>query len=170
MKGDFYKIKWRWLLLIVPFLFFFAHPFYVSVTEIRFNDAKKTLEISCKLFSNDFEETLAKTSKQKVDLLHPQNKKETDDLVSAYIKSHLIISVNGKAFSYTYLGYEKNEDAVIVYLEATKVPKPVKMDVVNTLLYEFLSSQIGIVHTEALGQKQSSKVTNPEKDLHFDFK
>ncbi len=37
-----------------------SHPFYVSVTEISHNAKDKTLEISCKLFSSDFETVLEK--------------------------------------------------------------------------------------------------------------
>ena len=36
------------------------HPFYVSVTEINHNAADKTLEISCKMFTEDLEEILEK--------------------------------------------------------------------------------------------------------------
>ena len=31
------------------------HPFYISVTEINQNPKEKTLEISCKLFAEDFD-------------------------------------------------------------------------------------------------------------------
>ena len=37
-----------------------VHPFYVSVTEINQNAAEKSLEISCKFFADDFEQTLEK--------------------------------------------------------------------------------------------------------------
>jgi hypothetical protein len=34
------------------------HPFYVSVTEISQNATDKSLEVSCKFFADDFEQTL----------------------------------------------------------------------------------------------------------------
>ena len=30
------------------------HPYYISVVEINHNPTDKTLEISCKIFTNDF--------------------------------------------------------------------------------------------------------------------
>ena len=36
-----------------------VHPFFVSVTEINHNAGDKNLEISCKIFTDDFEAALA---------------------------------------------------------------------------------------------------------------
>ena len=44
----------------------FPHPYYISVVEINHNPTDKTLEISCKIFTNDFEATLEKNYKTKV--------------------------------------------------------------------------------------------------------
>ena len=41
------------------------HPFYISITEINHNAKDKTLEISCKMFAEDLEETLNKNYKTK---------------------------------------------------------------------------------------------------------
>jgi hypothetical protein len=43
------------------------HPFHVSVVEINHNETDKTLEISCKIFIDDFEKVLAQNYKVKVD-------------------------------------------------------------------------------------------------------
>ena len=50
------------------------HPFYVSVTEINQNLKEKTLEISCKLFAEDFETTLNKDYKTTVDFTGVKSK------------------------------------------------------------------------------------------------
>jgi hypothetical protein len=43
------------------------HPYYISVVEINHNATDKSLEISCKIFTNDFETTLEKNYKTKVE-------------------------------------------------------------------------------------------------------
>ena len=55
-----------------------VHPFHVSVIEINHNAVDKTLEISCKIFTDDFEKILAKNYKAKVDLINPPNKAAMD--------------------------------------------------------------------------------------------
>ena len=70
----------------IPLLLGF-HPYYVSVTEINHNATDKTLEISCKLFTDDFEKALADKYKMKVDLINPQTKKPWIRSVKNYIKN-----------------------------------------------------------------------------------
>ena len=40
------------------------HPIFVSVTQIDHNATDKTLEISCKIFTDDFEQTLRQQNKE----------------------------------------------------------------------------------------------------------
>lgn len=54
---------YKWLLIPLICLLMAGkptHPFHVSVIEINHNAADKTLEISCKIFTDDFEKILAK--------------------------------------------------------------------------------------------------------------
>ena len=66
------------------------HPIFVSVTEIEHNAKDKTLEISCKIFTDDFEKALRETYKTYVDLLQPKDKTAMNKLVSDYVQKHLL--------------------------------------------------------------------------------
>jgi hypothetical protein len=65
MASSFYK----WLLIPVLGIVLSSaglpelHPFHVSVVEINYNATDKTLEISCKIFTDDFEKVLAQNYK-----------------------------------------------------------------------------------------------------------
>ncbi len=63
----------------------FVHPLHVSVTEINHNAADKTLEISCKLFTDDFEKVLTQNYKTKVDLINPPDRPAMEKLVSDFV-------------------------------------------------------------------------------------
>ncbi|MFM2339019.1 MAG: hypothetical protein RL115_2212, partial [Bacteroidota bacterium] len=60
------------------------HPFHVSVIEVNHSSTDKSLEISCKIFTDDFERALIKNYKTKVDLIHPTNKAAMDTLIKKY--------------------------------------------------------------------------------------
>src|SRR5258705_2874041 len=82
------------------------HPFHVSVTEINHNAKDKTLEISCKIFTDDFEDALTKKYKTTVDLVKPKDKSAMDKLVSDYISNHLAIKTDDKPAMTNYIGFE----------------------------------------------------------------
>ncbi|HEY1038707.1 MAG TPA: DUF6702 family protein [Bacteroidia bacterium] len=148
----------------------FMHPYYISTTEFNFNNAGKTVEITCRMFTDNIEDALEKTYKKEIDILHPKDKKEVGKLLADYINNHLKVKINNKDYPFTIIGYEKEEDAIWTYLEIKKDLKPKSIIIQNTLLYEHLPAQVNMVHVTVNGSgRQSSKVTNPDKEIKFNF-
>jgi len=157
------------LLLLMSSFHPIKHPFYVSVVELHYKQKEQTLQVSVKLFSNDLEDALQRTSKKNIDLLHPKDQTEIDSILLHYISKRLAIQVNSKTQVLNFIGFEKEEEAVWTYLEIKKCALPKKLNVNTTLLYDYLPQQINIVHADINGTKKSSKVTNPEHYIEFIF-
>jgi hypothetical protein len=157
------------LLLLMSSFHKSKHPFYVSVVELNYKQKEQTLQVSVKLFSNDLEDALQRTSKKNIDLLHPKHQTENDSVLLHYISKRLAIQVNSKTQVLNFIGYEKEEEAIWTYLEIKNcaVPKNIRVD--THLLYDYLPQQINIVHADINGTKKSSKVTNPEYHIEFIF-
>src|SRR5436189_1663862 len=146
-----------------------THPYYISVVEINHNATDKTLEISCKIFTNDFEATLEKNYKTKVDLVNPPDKSAMDKLVNDYIKKHLSVKADNKAANLSYVGFEKQDEAVYSYFQVDNVPTVKKIDVTNSILHDFSEQQINIIHCTVGGKRQSDKLDYPKTDANFQF-
>jgi len=162
-----HKIGSGSIILLLAGIFLSFHPFYLSVTELSYNPVEKKLQISCKLFTDDIENTIRKSSKSYVDLLNPNNKSNSEKLLIDYIQKHLTIRSDDKPIPYRFLGYEKEEEAIWCYFESEEIQTPKKLDINNSLLYEYLPEQFNIVHVNVSGNRQSSKVNNPESKLSF---
>ena len=145
------------------------HPFHVSVVEIEHNATDKTLEISCKIFTDDFETTLAKNYSAKVDLTNPPNKAAMDSLVKKYIFSHLALKVNGRAAGFTYVGFEVEKEAAYGYVEVDNVSSLSKLDITNTILYDKFDDEVNIMHVKVNGDRKSTKLNYPDKETSFSF-
>lgn len=158
--------------LILGFLFFlvsFKHPFYLSVTELKYNSSQHTLQGSVKLFINDIEDALKKINGKTVDLINPVDTSKTIEILKTYLQKRLLINVNGVNYHYELLGFEKEQEAIWLYIEVKNCPQPKKLEVENSLLYDYIKEQTNIVHMEMNGETRSSKVTFPEKKLFFGF-
>src|SRR4051812_35859485 len=92
-----------------------VHPFYVSVTEINHNAKEGELEISCKMFADDFENTLKTEYKISFDIAHPKNQKQAESMVSAYLQKHLQLKINGNPVTMQFVGYEIENEAIWCY-------------------------------------------------------
>lgn len=145
------------------------HPFYLGIVDIRHNAKQHALNISVKLFINDIEDALKKTSNKSIDLLNPKNKAEMEVELFAYVKKRLSIAVDNKATILDFIGYEREEEAIWIYIEIKKINQPKNLKVDTKLLYDFIPQQSNIVHTEMNGIKKSSKVTNPDSKVEFSF-
>lgn len=147
----------------------FKHPFYLSVCDFKYNPKERVLQGSVKLFTNDLEDALKKLEGRTVDLIRPKDTLATNKILYEYLQKHLSFKINGKLQNYTVLGFEHEQEAVWIYIETEKCPLPKKVELENTLLYDFISAQSNIVHMEVNNQRKSLKVDCPEKVLNFEF-
>lgn len=141
------------------------HPFYVSVTEIKFNK-NNTAAISCRLFTDDLQNALFKLYKVKTGL----NKKDTslNTVLQKYFKDRLLINTANKNLSLHCIGYEIEEEATWCYFEANGVNNN-KISVTNSLLYDFLPEQSNLIHCYVNNERKSFKLVNPQAQAVFEF-
>jgi len=145
------------------------HPYYLSVVELNHNATDKTLEISCKIFANDLESTLEKNYKSKIDLTSSKDKVTADKWISDYITKHLSIKADDKPASFSYLGYEKEDEAIYSYFEVKNISSVKRIDIINSLLHDFSDQQINIIHCVVGGKRQSTKLDFPKTEASFSF-
>ncbi|WP_293313252.1 DUF6702 family protein [Pedobacter sp. UBA5917] len=166
------RLKYIFLLLCCTFFSVKAgikHPLHVSTTEVNFNAKDKTLEVSCRIFSDDFEAILAKLYKQKTDLSSPNMKTTMDELVKKYLLSHLQLKANGKAVTLNYIGFEIDHEATNIYLEVEKIAAIKSVEVNDTILYDMFDDQMSIVHVVKGNVRKSTKILYPEKKFIANF-
>jgi hypothetical protein len=145
------------------------HPLHVSTTDINHNAKDQSLEITCRIFTDDFESILASKFKQKVDLLHPKSKKEMDELVAKYLNANLSFRVNQRLVQGNYIGYEIDREAVNVYLEITGINSLNTLSITNTILYDRFDDQMNIVHVAKSSARKSAKVNFPNRQMLITF-
>jgi hypothetical protein len=164
-------------LLILALLTFFlplrtvdaGHPVYVSVTNMEYNETERKWESASRIFTHDFEITLRKRFKGKVDLLNGIQKKMMDSLVEAYMNDHFSLKVNGGEVAMKYLGFEQEEEAVMVYLEGFSPDSPAIVEVQNSILYDFNVNQATILHVTVRGVRKSKRNGNPSAGSVLEF-
>lgn len=122
------------------------HPFYISLTEMRYNPASQKMEIAQKIFWDDLEVALGNEFEEKVDFLKPKDKAKLENQLKTYLLKHNQVWVNGKLLTLNYLGYEVEEDAAWFYLESSQAEIPKTVEMKNTILLEDFDGQQNIVH------------------------
>lgn len=156
--------KWFCIAFIV-----FIHPFFVSMTDVSYNNKDKELEISVRIFTDDFENTLRKLHNTKIDILHPANQQQMNSFVNGYIQKHLQMQVNGAPVQMAFLGYEQQGESIWAYLEVKNISAVAKLNITNSLLHDFSNSQVNMLHIKVNDTEKSTKLDYPETTAAFIF-
>ena len=146
-----------------------VHPFYLSVTEIRYNGPRQALEVSCRIFADDLENALKKYNHTTLDIIKPKDRTAVDSMLSRYIRQHLQIRADWKNLSLNYLGYRIEDDAAWCFLEAPALKALRQLDLQNDILYAEHETQSHMIHAIVQDKRQSTKLDNPKKEASFRF-
>jgi len=151
-------------ILITSVWLAWLHPFFISLTEIRYNSNSGTMELSQKIFWDDLEVALGSEFKEKVDFLKPKDKAKLESQIKTYLLKHNQLWVNGKSVTLTYLGYEVEEDAAWFYLESSATEMPKSVEVQSTVLLKDFDGQQNIVHVYSQSKSPRSLLLGEGKE------
>lgn len=157
------------LLFALLLMSFSSHKFYVSIYKIEFAPKKSRLEITGRIFIDDLNGAIEKKYAKKVHLGEKEESETDIVLLKKYLASHMQISVNGNQMPLEYVGHEYENTVFIGYFKITGVQNVQLLEIVNTALCDFISSQQNMIQTVINGQKSSGVLTldNPSKQFKY---
>ena len=157
------------LLLIIFCLGFSSHKYYVSTSLFNFTDTN-SLQITIRLFKDDFKEAFKKkydindilTDKMLIDSLYHNN-------INNYFNSFLIVLLDDVKNKLNFLGLENKNDMYVFYLEIENLPDFYNLSIDNKLLFDLYSEQQNIIHVKKNGIKKSfiSRLNNSILSLNI---
>lgn len=166
------KNKYKIVFLLAGFILmtsFAMHKFYVSVTQIDFVPKKQRVEITSRIFIDDFEKVLKKKHNKNIFLATKKQIPEADKYVAQYLEDKIILVVNNKSFKLDYLAMEIEDDVLICYFKVNFSEKITTFEIFNSVFTELFSEQKNIVHTSINGNKKSFLLTNSERSKVLEF-
>lgn len=151
-----YTFKHLSLLFLVPLLAFTAvHKYYVSVTQIDFLPEKQAVQITSRIFIDDFEKLLRTRYDEKITLATKNESLTTDSYIEKYLNEKLKLKINNKDVTLTFLGKEYDTDIVKCYLEIENIKTIKTIEISNKVLFDIFSDQQNIIKTKINSQQKS---------------
>jgi hypothetical protein len=155
------------MLPLFLFIFSFFHPFFVSVIEAEYFRKENMVGISCKIFTDDLENSLKKSSGQPVDIING-DKNANRQKMMVFFPKHVKVKINNKAYNYEVLGYEIDKDAAFVFLEIKSTGEPKQFEIDTDLLYDLDKSQVNLIHFIKNGERNTQRLTYPNTSAIFE--
>jgi hypothetical protein len=154
-------------------LFFLFHPLHISVSEFNYSEKDKELQITSRIFIDDLEAAIRIRRKEpEMDILDPKNGQTTDQVVQEYLNEHFKVKIDGKPQMLKILGHDKEDVALIFYIEIAHVKKIKTLEVTNTVITEIHNDQSNLVHVTYKSPIKSVRLTleKPSDVFRFDGK
>ena len=165
------------LQLIIAFLIFpllvsnsAKHDYYVSVTNIEYNEEQQSLQIISQIFINDFEKLLRQRYDENITLNSKDEPKSIETYMQRYLSDKLKIKVNGALVNFKFIGKEYKDDIAYCYLEVENISEIKSLEVSNRTLFDIIPEQQNIVRLKLL-KRNKSFLLLPDDDkcmLNFD--
>ncbi|MEC3905486.1 DUF6702 family protein [Tamlana sp. 2201CG12-4] len=152
------------LLLIVPLLAFTSiHKYYISVTQVDYIKEKKSVQITSRIFIDDFERLLRERYDESITLAGDDEPANVDTYIERYLQQKLKIKINGKDAKLVFIGKVYDADIMKCYLEIENVDNIKSFEISNKVLFDVFEDQQNIIKTK-INSKQKSVILFLQKD------
>lgn len=153
-----HSIKKTFLILLIPLLAFtVVHKFYISVTSVEYSDQDRALQITTRVFIDDFEKLLQERYGIKGNLATKDESPQANEFIGKYLKAKFSLEINGQNVPYDFLGKKYDNDIVILYLEVPAIDfnSIGTISLQNEVLMDMFEEQKNVVHFKLRNQKKS---------------
>lgn len=158
--------RWFILLSVMASLSFTLHKYYVSMTEIKYVDDKKEIQITMRFFIDDFEKVLGEQFKKPFALSTEKELKDADKYINFYLLQNFRLIINGKALKLHFLGKEYENDVVYLYAEVTDIQSVQSIEIQNRMLFEEFEDQQNYIKLHINSLKKTFNLTRQsDKEL-----
>lgn len=144
------------ILLLMACVIGYFHPFHISICEIEHDQESKSLQITSRLFQDDFELALARDGKPDA-FFQRSPESEINQELKLFFETHLKVSVDSKSLDHQFLGFEIEDNVVWCYLEIEDVKSFNEISVQYSVLLDTFNDQINLAHVRYQGMVKSLK-------------
>jgi len=116
------------------------------------------MEVTCKLFTDDFERVLFVNGIKNTSLAN-NNDATAKSVVEDYITNHLKLKIDGAPVNMSFVGFESEADLTYCYFEFLPRQNFSNIFIENTLFFEAIPEQKNLVDVRMNGWQKSTFLT-----------
>jgi hypothetical protein len=146
------------VIILLVYSFSEEHKFYLSVSEVNFNEEKAAFEIIGRYFIDDMQEVLQMRYDKALSLDPEQLSPNVDFYLERYFAQKFEIRLNAQKQNLNYVGKTFKGDQIVILLQSEAVDdlsgKPLEIE--NKVLMELFDEQKNLVHLRMSNLKKSA--------------
>lgn len=157
-------MKFFILVFALPLLSYISiHKYYISVTQIEYVKDKKSVQITSRIFIDDFENALKSRYSDTITLAEVDEPQIINTYIENYLKEKIAIKINNEKANMVFIGKEYDGDIMRCYLEIEGVKKIKAFDISNKVLFDLFEDQQNIIKVKINSKRKSFMLTSEKK-------
>ena len=159
------RIKIFLVIVILPLMAFSGlHKYYISVTEVDYIKDKQSVQITSRIFIDDFEKVLRERYNENVVLAGKEETKEVNKYIETYLRSKIRVRINDHDMNLIFIGKEYDIDIIQCYIEIQNVKQINSIEISNEVLFDSFEDQQNMIKTK-INSKQKSFLLNQNNKI-----
>ncbi|MEZ5022938.1 MAG: DUF6702 family protein [Chitinophagales bacterium] len=146
------------------------HPLHVSVCEINHNAEKEWLEVTIKIFADDFQDVLEERTGIITHIGLPNEDVKTNDFIFDYLQEKIQININGEPREIKFSGKEVEDVSTWCYLYVPNVSEIKSIEVSNSVMVHWFNDQINVTHIDCNDKLKSTFFSKDRTKEKFVYK
>ena len=147
------------------------HPVHVSVTNVDLEPEKGMINVSVKLFSDDFEDLILRKYGVQMSITLQENPEKHIAAINRYIGDALQFTINGgQEIEMDFSGSELNHEAIWLSYMGVSGQRIRKMEVRNELMLDKFEDQTNLMIVSYGDQQNGYRLNNKNTELSFNIK
>ena len=122
------------------------HKFYLSLTDIVYDQQKERLEITSDVFIDDFQNLLEKRYQRNFLLVEGDEFNYTKKFIKKYLADKFSIRLESNQKQVKYLGKQYRDDKLRFYLYVNNVKPFDQIQITNKILMDLFEDQKNMIH------------------------
>lgn len=134
-----------------------AHPFHVSIAEVKYNGESKSLEIALRVHPTDLETMLRQRTDKPIDLDTTEN---VDELILDYLTDVFAVKpAKGDTAKFKWVGKQVDVKHAWLFFECPLPDGTAGVEFTNRIFFKILSDQVNTITLEDGEFKKSINCT-----------
>ena len=163
-------MRWMGLIVLLACSSWF-HPVHVSVTNVDLDPVGGKVELSVKIFSDDFQDLILHKYGVQLNIVEQEDPGDGISAVNRYIQEALQLVFNGKETAdLQFVESKLNEEAIWLFYRYEHPGRIRKVDIVNRVMLEKFNDQTNLMIVSFNERQNGYKLDNKTTELSFNIK
>lgn len=167
------KMKFFKTIILICSLSFLAfsgmHDYYISITEIEYDENEKSLQIASRIFLNDFESALRNKYNKTFTFGGENESANLNQNIEDYLHEKIAIKINGNKTDFVFLKKDYDNDIIKCYLEINNVESIQTIEISNKVMLDFIVEQQNIIKTRIYTKQKNFILTSQNSKSFLSF-